>query len=152
MASVSKVVESWKIVTAIDNYEEVAGEIFFRKVFTIAPEAQGLFQMLKNYGPMEEAIFADPKFKKHASGVIRFLNVAVGMIEPDLHAIVVKLKELGRKHKTYGVLEAHYPIVGEALIGTLGDALGEAFTADVKTAWVELYGVISSTMIAGAEY
>jgi hypothetical protein len=27
----SKVIESWKLVTAIDNYEEVAGEILFRK-------------------------------------------------------------------------------------------------------------------------
>ena len=26
-----KVIESWKLVTAMDNYEEVAGEILFRK-------------------------------------------------------------------------------------------------------------------------
>ena len=97
-------------------------------------------------------MFADKSFKRHAAGVIRFINIAVGMIEPDLNAIVVKLKDLGLKHKKYGVLEAHYPIVGEALIGTLSDALGDAFTADVKAAWEELYGVISSTMIAGAEY
>ncbi len=97
-------------------------------------------------------MFADPKFKKHAAGVIKFVNVGVGMLEPDLDGLVVKLKELGLKHKKYGVLEAHYPIVGEALIGTLSDAMGDAFSEDVKGAWVEVYGIISSTMIAGAEY
>lgn len=127
-------------------------QLFKIRIFTIAPEAQGLFKMLKGYPPMADEMFADPKFMKHMKGVISFVNVAVGMLQPDLDGVVVVLKDLGKKHKRYGVLEAHYPVVGEALIGTLSDALGDAFTPDVKDAWVELYGVISSTMIAGAEY
>ena len=101
---------------------------------------------------MDEAMFALPAFKKHAAGVISTVNTAIGMLEPNLDGLVEVLKNLGRKHKVYGVLEAHYPIVGEALIGTLSDALGDNFTPDIKAAWVELYGVISSTMIAGAGY
>ncbi len=101
---------------------------------------------------MAEEMFADPAFKAHASKVISTVNTAVGMLQPDLDGLVKVLKELGKKHKRYGVLEAHYAVVGEALIGTLSDALGEAFDADVKAAWVELYGVISTTMISGAEY
>jgi hemoglobin-like flavoprotein len=101
---------------------------------------------------MEEKMFADPKFKKHASGVIATVNVAIGMLGPNLDDLVVVLKDLGKKHVRYGVLEAHYPVVGGALIGTLTDALGEAFTPEVKAAWEEIWGVISSTMIAGAEY
>ena len=108
--------------------------------------------MLKGYSPMAEEMFADPHFKSHMTGVISFVNTAVGMLQPDLDGVIVALKALGKKHKRYGVLEAHYPVVGEALIGTLSDALGDAFTPEVKEAWVELYGVISSTMIAGAEY
>ena len=30
--------------------------------------------------------------------------------------------------------------------------MGEAFTPDIKRAWVEIYGIISSTMIEGGEY
>ena len=101
---------------------------------------------------MADEMFEDPHFKSHMKGVISFVNTAVGMLQPDLDGVVAVLKDLGKKHKRYGVLEVHYPIVGEALIGTLSDALGDAFTSDVKDAWVELYGVISSTMIAGAEY
>ena len=41
--------------------------------------------------------------------------------------------------------------IGAALIWTLEQGLGEAFTADVKAAWVEVYGVLSRTMIDGME-
>jgi hemoglobin-like flavoprotein len=120
------------------------------RIFTIAPEAQGLFKFAKDAEPMAEAIFSHPEFKKHARKVISTVNTAVGMLEPNLDGLVVILKGLGKSHKGYGIVDAHYPVVGEALIGTLSDALGDAFTSDVKAAWVEVYGVISSTMLAGA--
>merc|ERR550539_204274 len=101
---------------------------------------------------MAEEMFADPHFKSHTTTVISFVNTAVGMLQPDLDGAVVALKNLGKKHKRYGILEAHYQVIGEALIGTLSDALGDAFKPEVKDAWVELYGVISSAMIAGAKY
>lgn len=101
---------------------------------------------------MSDELFASPALKKHAKGVISTVNTAVGMLEPDLDGLVAILKKLGRTHKIYGIVEAHYPVVGQALLETLNDALGEAFTPDVKAAWTEIYGVISSTMIAGAGY
>ena len=97
-------------------------------------------------------MFENPRFKKHAKGVVGTVNKAVGMLGPDLSPLVEILKKLGKRHKGYGVLEAHYPVVGQALIETLDAALGDKFTEDVKAAWLEIWGVISSTMIAGAEY
>ena len=40
---------------------------------------------------------------------------------------------------------------GWALLGTLAQGLGEAFTPEVRAAWVTLYGVISDTMQAAAQ-
>ena len=40
----------------------------------------------------------------------------------------------------------------QALLATLEEGLGDHFTDDVKAAWKAVYGVVSSTMIAGAEY
>uniref|UniRef100_A0A7S3QJH8 Globin domain-containing protein n=2 Tax=Chaetoceros debilis TaxID=122233 RepID=A0A7S3QJH8_9STRA len=148
----SKVIESWKLITAIPNYEEVAGELLFKNIFTIAPEAYGLFSFSKDYDIMSNELFASQKFKKHAAGVIGTVNVAVGMLGPDLSPLADILKGLGRKHKVYGVLEAHYDIVGQALIQTLSDAMADAFSDEVKAAWGEVWGVISSTMIEGAGY
>ena len=61
------------------------------------------------------------------------------------------LRQLGSRHGGYGVKESHYATVGTALIRTLEQGLGVAFTADVRQAWTELYGVISSTMIDAAQ-
>jgi len=101
---------------------------------------------------MSEGMYECPKFKKHAAGVIRTVNTAVGMLGPDLSALADVLKALGKKHVKYGVLEAHYAVVGQALIETLAAAMGDKFTADVKAAWLSIWGIISSTMIAGADY
>ena len=38
------------------------------------------------------------------------------------------------------------------LLATLELGLGDAFTAEVRDAWSAVYGVVESTMIAGAEY
>lgn len=50
-----------------------------------------------------------------------------------------------------GVLPAHYDVVGQALLATLGAGLGDAFTPDVKQAWTTVYGVVADTMKSGAE-
>ena len=61
------------------------------------------------------------------------------------------VRVLGQRHAGYGVAAGHFAPVGAALIWTLEKGLGEAFTADVKAAWVEVYGVLSHAMIAGME-
>ena len=47
----------------------------------------------------------------------------------------------------YGVVPAHYDVVGQALLATLEGGLGAEWTAQVKAAWIAVYGVISTTMI-----
>ena len=57
------------------------------------------------------------------------------------------VQELGRKHVKYGVPEKSYETVGEALLWTLGQGLGEEFTDEVKAAWTQTYVTISTVMI-----
>ena len=64
-----------------------------------------------------------------------------------LDELVPILTSLGTKHVGYGVVPEHYAVVGEALIATLGDALGDAFDAETKGAWVAVYGIVQKTMI-----
>jgi nitric oxide dioxygenase len=47
---------------------------------------------------------------------------------------------------TYGVLAPHYALVATALLATLEQGLGAAFTVDVREAWTAAYGVLASTM------
>ncbi len=62
----------------------------------------------------------------------------------------VTLADLGRKHVDYGVTEVMYDWVGDALLDTLGEVAGDAWTDDCAAAWTEAYGVIARAMKAGA--
>ena len=50
------------------------------------------------------------------------------------------MQALGRRHAGYGVRPEHYDTVGAALLWTLEQGLGDAFTDDVRAAWAEAYG------------
>jgi len=63
-----------------------------------------------------------------------------------LDQLVPVVEELGRRHARYGVKDAHYGTVGEALLTTLALALGESFTIEVQQAWANVYGFITLTM------
>ena len=45
---------------------------------------------------------------------------------------VPMLQRLGERHRDYGVVPDHYPIVGGVLIETLEEALGDAFTPEAR--------------------
>jgi len=64
--------------------------------------------------------------------------------------LVPVLKQLGVRHNGYGVQDEHYAKVGAALIGTLDEGLGDAFTPELRSAWTEAYMLISSLMRRGA--
>lgn len=65
-------------------------------------------------------------------------------------SILPGVKALGRRHSSYGVKDEDYDTVGEALIFTLEESLKEDFTAEVKTAWLEVYLLLSNTMKTAA--
>ena len=66
----------------------------------------------------------------------------------DLSTVVPFLTELGKKHVPRGILPAHYPVVGQALLEALEAGLGkETFTGETKRSWEIVYGVIADTMM-----
>lgn len=78
------------------------------------------------------------------------LDLAVNMLGIDLEPVTEALEDLGARHCQYGVIEDHYPIVGEALLKTLEAALGDAWTPTVKEGWTWVYGFVSNSMQRGA--
>lgn len=68
----------------------------------------------------------------------------------DAEWLTTTLHAMGRKHVDYGVTEPMYAYVGDALLATLAEHAGEAWTADVAQAWADAYAAISSLMIAGS--
>lgn len=128
---IKRVQQTWAKVLPI---RETAAELFYKKLFELDPSLQALF-------PKD---LADQKRK-----LMMMLNTAVSGLS-DLEALVPAVQDLGRRHVGYGVKDEHYPTVGAALLWTLEQGLGDAFTDEVRASWTKVYGVLSSTMMAAA--
>ena len=77
--------------------------------------------------------------------LMNMIGIAVGgPSRPD--SIIPAVRALGARHVGYGVKDAHYATVGEALLWTLGTGLGAACTAEVKEAWSAAYGLLAGVM------
>jgi hemoglobin-like flavoprotein len=64
----------------------------------------------------------------------------------DTGALLPAVCALGERHAGYGVKDQHYGTVGEALLWTLEQGLGSAFTPPVRDAWTETYALLASVM------
>lgn len=76
---------------------------------------------------------------KQGEKLMKTLGIAVGMLN-KMDTLVPILKQLGRKHVSYGVKAAMYPSVGQALLLTLEKGLGEECTPETKEARHVLVG------------
>jgi hemoglobin-like flavoprotein len=111
------------------------GALFYDNLFAVDPSLRNLF-----HGGMAQ----------QGERLMTMIGSALDLLDRPAILLPV-LRQLGARHVGYGVKEHHYEAVGSALIRTLEQGLGIAFTDDVRAAWVELYGVISSTMIDAAQ-
>jgi hemoglobin-like flavoprotein len=110
-----------------------AADLFYDRLFEIAPEVRPLFP----------ADLSGQKIK-----LIGMLATAVSSLH-QLDAILPAVRNLGSRHRGYGVTAEHYTPVGAALLWTLEQGLGPAFTPDVKVAWSEAYSTLAGVMLGG---
>jgi NAD(P)H-flavin reductase/hemoglobin-like flavoprotein len=68
----------------------------------------------------------------------------------DLDALVPILQQLGRDHRKFGTLAAHYPAVGASLLATL-EHFDDEWTPELAKSWSEAYDVVATVMIQAAE-
>ena len=122
----------------------------FRLVLPIREQAAALFYgKLFELDPGTRRLFAATDLKSQGTKLMAAIGMVVGALNaPD--AMLGKVKEMARRHVGYGVEEAHYATVGAALVWTLETGLGDAFTADLRAAWIAAYTLLSTTMIEAA--
>ena len=118
----------------VEPIAEVAAELFYNKLFELDPALKPLFK-----GNMKE----------QGQKLMATLKVVVATLD-EPPKLVPAVQILGQRHRGYGVEPAHYGTVAEALLWTLEQGLEEAFTAEVKQAWTNVYTVLAETMIAAA--
>jgi hemoglobin-like flavoprotein len=58
-----------------------------------------------------------------------------------------ELSTLAANHVSYGVTPQMYPWVGEALIATLAEACGDAWTPEAEQAWKDAYASLVTAIL-----
>jgi hemoglobin-like flavoprotein len=129
---VQMVQQSWAQVAPIAPQ---AAQLFYNNLFTLDPALKPMFR-----GDMQ----------LQGQRLMGMIGAAVGKLG-ELDTLVPILQNLGRRHGGYGVLPSHYDTVGVALLKTLEQGLGDAFTPQVRAAWASVYGVMRSVMLEATE-
>jgi hemoglobin-like flavoprotein len=119
--------DSFKSVAPI---AEEAAALFYARLFDLDPELRKLFKV---------------DIKEQGRKLMTVIGMAVRGLD-NMAALVPVVENLGRRHVTYGVLPEHFDTVGAALLWTLKQGLGSAFTSEVETAWAETYNLLANTM------
>jgi hemoglobin-like flavoprotein len=125
--SIALVQDSWSKVEPI---ADTAAALFYGRLFELDPSLRPLFR-----GDMEEQ---GRKLMQMITVVVRGLD--------RLDQLVPAVEALGRRHAGYGVSDEHYGTVAVALLWTLEQGLGDAFTPEVLAAWTEAYTLLATVM------
>lgn len=124
---IAAVQESW---VAVEGISDQAAALFYEKLFAMDPSLESLFK-----GDMQE----------QGRKLMSMIGVAVKGLS-RLDTIVPAVQQLGIRHAGYGVKDADYDTVAGALLWTLEQGLGGAFTADLKQSWTDAYVLLATTM------
>ena len=124
--------ESW---AAVEPIADTAAGLFYARLFELDPAIERLFRRTD--------------MASQRKNLMQTLTVVVKSID-KLDQLVPAVQALGRRHAGYGVRESHYATVGEALLLTLEQGLGDGFTPAVRAAWTTAYGTLATVMIEAA--
>jgi hemoglobin-like flavoprotein len=112
------------------------GDVFYGKIFLDAPELKNLFHTSRAV---------------QSAKVVDMLSVIVGHLH-IINELDEEITQLAKRHVQYGVKAHHYKVVGNALLWTLQQGLGQDWNEEVKEAWAACFSVLSENMIKASGY
>lgn len=122
----------------------------FRAVLPIRDQAAALFyDRLFTTDPSTRPLFAHVAMKAQGDKLMAALGFVVGSLRAP-GPMLATVRQLAVRHVAYGVQEAHYASVGEALLWTLEAGLGAAWTPGYRDAWAAAYAWLSGAMTEAA--
>ena len=129
---ITLVQSTWEQVVPI---ADTAAQLFYGKLFELDPSLR--------------VLFANADMTEQRKKLMQIITVAVRGLE-RIDELLPAIEALGRRHGGYGVKEQHYTTVATALLWTLEQGLGPAFTPEVRLAWTETYTILAAVMQRGA--
>lgn len=113
---------------------ETLAKAFYRRLFLKKPELQAMFK-----SPMD---VQRQKLIASLETIVLFLS--------DPSAQRAYLRDLGRRHVTYGAKPEHYGLVIETMLEAMDEATGGLLDPMVRNEWRDVLQLVSEWMIDGA--
>ncbi|XP_075225764.1 globin CTT-Y-like [Lycorma delicatula] len=114
-------------------------------LFETHPDVQQVFMPFS--GIELEDLKHSKQLRAHALRVMAFVQKAVARLdEPE--KLDTLLKELGKKHYTYGAKHKYVDLIGPQFIQAIKPSLEEKWNEDVHEAWTALFFHMGSIMKA----
>jgi NAD(P)H-flavin reductase/hemoglobin-like flavoprotein len=121
--------------SAVARHGDEVPLFFYSHLFLSHPEVRDMFPVAMA-GQRDKLVAA--------------LGRAVANVD-DLDSLVPFLQQLGRDHRKFGAVAAHYPAVGASLLATLEHFLGPDWTAELAADWHAAYGLVAQVMVEAAD-
>jgi hemoglobin-like flavoprotein len=107
---------------------------FYSRFFELAPDARRLFP--------------DDLERQHLK-LMDMIAAIVGALE-QRELFQSLIKHAGRQHAQFGVQLSHYDAFRDALVSSLSEQFGPAFTPELRDAWLTLYSAVQREMLRAA--
>lgn len=107
---------------------------FYKRMFQHNPELRNTFNMGNQQNGTQQTALA-----------LAVLAYAENIENPGV--LLPVLQRIGDKHTSLQITAEQYDIVGNHLLASIGEVLGEAATAELITAWAKAYAQLADLMI-----
>ena len=111
----------------------------------MAPPSAYFYESLFARAPHLRSLFRDDL----AGQGMRFMSTLAVLVD-NLHKpedLAERYRELGATHARLGVTEEMFAPLGEALLATIKNALGERYTIDIEAAWRVAYQEFAAALV-----
>lgn len=106
--------------------------------------ARTLYDRLIEHRPGAATLFSGDRMSReeHLGAMMNAVVAALHRID----SLRPTLRGFGMRHRLYEVRAADYEAFGSAMLATVKSLLAADFTAEVETAWVEFFDLVSGMM------
>jgi len=112
---------------------------------TLADASARFYVNLFAIRPEMRALFRDDLERQGMRFLTAMREIADGLDDPE--GLEAHFAGLARGHASAGVRAEHFEPMGDALMVTLGEAIGPAFTEARRAAWRAAYAAVAEEMI-----
>lgn len=121
-------------VPVLEKYGVTITRHFYKRMFAEHPELLNIF----NHANQEKG--------RQQTALANTVLAAAKHID-ELDVLLPAVRQIGYKHRSLGVKPDQYPIVGENLLASIKEVLGDAASEEVLSAWKEAYEEIARIFI-----